>query len=90
MYFVTEVMKEVITLGGELVTAGEVDVGGDEGFREGVDVKLAGEGREPVRAIRLEHDLVGVGAGPDGLEGGGLEGMVGTTTMVDDHLVVGD
>ena len=90
MYFVTEVMKEVITLGGELVTAGEDDVGGDEGIREGVDVELAGEGGEPVRASRPEHDLVGVGAGPDGFEGGGLQGGVGTTIVVDDHDVVDD
>ena len=90
MCFVTEVMKEVIALGGELVTAGEDDVGGDEGIREGVDVELAGEGGEPVRASRPEHDLVGVGAGPDGLEGGVLEGVVGATMIVDDHLVVDD
>ena len=90
VYFVTEVMKEVIALGGELVTAGEDDVGGDEGIREGVDVELAGEGGEPVRASRPEHDLVGVGAGPDGFEGGGLQGGVGTTIIVDDHDVVDD
>ena len=83
-------MKEVIALGGELVTAGEDDVGGDEGIREGVDVELAGEGGEPVRASRPEHDLVGVGAGPDGFEGGGLQGWVGATIVVDDHDVVDD
>ena len=88
--FATEVMKVVIALGGELVTAGEDDVGGDEGIREGVDVELAGEGGEPVRASRPEHDLVGVGAGPDGFEGGGLQGWVGTTIVVDDHGVVDD
>ena len=88
--FVTKVMKEVMTLGGELVTAGEGDVGGDKGVREGVDVELAGEGGEPVRASRPEHDLVGVGAGPDGFEGGGLQGWVGTTIALDDHDVVDD